>query len=39
MDRKVDIHDYDRRYENAKRGIEKADIPNTNKDFIGVIFS
>ncbi len=26
MNRKFDIHNYDRRYENAKKGIEKAEI-------------
>jgi len=34
MNRKVDIHDYDRRYKNAKRGIEEAKISEKNKTVI-----
>lgn len=34
MNRKVDIHNYDRRYENAKKGIEKANISEKNKEYI-----
>ncbi len=34
MNRKVDIHGYDRRYENAKLGIEKAEITKNNKNYI-----
>lgn len=34
MARKIDIHNYDKRYRNAKRAIEKAKISKTNKDLI-----
>jgi len=34
MNPKVDIHNYDRRYENAKKGIEKANISKRNKELI-----
>jgi len=35
MNRKIDIHNYDHRYENALKGLKKADISDINRDFIG----
>jgi integrase len=34
MNHRIDIHDYDRRYENALKGIEKAEISSNNKNLI-----
>ncbi len=34
MIRKIDIHNFDYQYDNAKKGLEKSDISEKNKDFI-----
>jgi len=34
MNHQTDIHNYHRRYKNAKIGIEKAEISNKNKEYI-----
>ena len=35
MNPKIDIHNYDHRYENALKGLKKAEISDINRDFIG----
>jgi len=36
MDRRTDIHDYDRRYQGAKRKLETENILSQNKDYINM---